>query len=173
MSTFTYALFAICIAVGINVARTAFADPPGGPPAAATVLDAGIDDPNGIATSPGAVASGSGSGSAMAATTPAVPAVTDPTDIATDWSMVKTYGWVWGSMILIAGLLMWLGSKNSEFHWVNSSGRLYFAATGLGGILAALVTSHFAHTDYAGVVVTAVGALKLILSPPKPSTAVA
>jgi len=110
---------------------------------------------SGIATSP-----------VTAAPVSAVPTV-DVTDPLSDWQMVKTYGWVWGGMIVAAGGLVLFGKKNEEEHWVNKNNRVLLVLMGLAGVISSVLVAHFDHAGYAGVVATAFGAIKLSIFPPK------
>lgn len=110
------------------------------------------------------VAHAQGVGSAVASAVPVV----DPTDPAADWQMIKTYGWLWGVVVVVAAGLMWFGRANAEHHWINANSRLLFALLGLGSVLTSVLMAKFDHAGWAGVIPTMFGALKLVLSPPKP-----
>lgn len=99
-------------------------------------------------------------------TTSAVPTV-DVTDPFSDWNMVKTYGWVWGGMIVLATGLSIFAKKNDEEHWIGKNNRILIVLTGLAGVLSSILVAHFDNAGWAGVVATMFGAVKLAIFPPK------
>jgi len=114
------------------------------------------DVPNGIATSPGF----------------SDPAA-HPLEAATSaWSMVHQYGWIWGAMIVVGFAGAALMKDLEGNHWLHATwgGRVYLALVGLTGTAAAAVQAHFGATTWAGVATTAISAVLLLITPPKPAT---
>lgn len=116
------------------------------------------------------VAAGTGSGSGSAVT---ITGVSDPTDFVTDWAMIKAQGYVWGAVLALALGLMIFQKYNDQDHWINEKSRLWYVIVGVGGVLASLADAKLTHTGFGGVLVTAIMAVKLIISPPAQNKALA
>ncbi len=91
-----------------------------------------------------------------------VPIVVQSVD--TSWSMVAEYGPIWGSALLVFGGLSAFLVRNAKSHWI-AQGRMLAILTGAGSMLAAVLAWHFDDAPLAGVLVTAIMALKLAWSP--------
>ncbi len=150
------------IPISLLLAPLAFADDGGS--AAPVMIDAG---------SP---AAGSATTTVTTTTTTAtVPSIPDPQahplDAATSaWGMIKQYGWLWGSMIVLFGIGTFVIKLNDSSHWL-SQDHVLPIAVGVLGMLAAALQAHFAGGSWAGVVATAFAVLTLIIQKPKPGGA--
>lgn len=97
-----------------------------------------------------------------------VGAVAAPDPVATaqaatdaGWTLVTSYGPLWAGALLLLGLLQaFLGKQH-----VLAQGRLLASLTGAAMTLGAVLDWHFHGAPLAGVVVTAIMAIKLIWSP--------
>jgi hypothetical protein len=93
---------------------------------------------------------------------------------ATDasWALIAQYGPLWGAFLLAFGLVgAWLKANESK-HWL-AQGRALAVITGGAMVLGAVADWHFHGAAFAGVIVTAVMAIKLVMSPtvaPAPSS---
>lgn len=89
----------------------------------------------------------------------------------TSWTLVAQYGPIWGGALLVFGLAGELLKRNEVTHWL--PGRSLALATGAVSVLGALLEWRASGGSMAGVVVTAIMAVKLALSPtatPSPGT---
>lgn len=104
-----------------------------------------------------------GSGSAGSAdSTTAVAKATSST--STDWDLVQEYGPIWGGMLLAFGLATRFVRANVTSHWIGE-GRSLAIVVAVVGVLGAFLEAHFGGGTWAGVLVTAIAALKLVISP--------
>jgi hypothetical protein len=102
------------------------------------------------------------SGIAAAQVTAPIPTAAAATEAG--WSLVEQYGPIWGGALLLVGGLGALLKANASKHWL-AQGRALAAITGLLSIGGALLEWHFNGAPLAGVLITAIMALKLIWSP--------
>ena len=85
---------------------------------------------------------------------------------ATDasWALVAQYGPLWGAFLLAFGIVgAWLKANESR-HWI-AQGRALAGITGVAMVLGAVADWHFHGAPVAGVIVTAVMAVKLVWQP--------
>lgn len=95
-----------------------------------------------------------------------VPGPTGGAATATEagWSLVETYGPVWGGMALAFALASTLLKRNESTHWIARGRTLAIIVAAVGTGTAAL-TAKFAGTPWPGVLVTAVVSLFKLLQP--------
>lgn len=91
-----------------------------------------------------------------------IGAATATTDAG--WSLVEQYGLIWGGALLGFGLAGSFLRRNEAAHWI-AQGRTLAIATGAVSTLGALLEWRFQGGSPAGVLVTAVMGIKLVLSP--------
>lgn len=96
-------------------------------------------------------------------------AATGPVDTAqtassAGWDLVVQYGPIWGAALLAFGLASSFLRRNAAAHWI-AQGRALAAVTGASMTLGAVLDWHFAGAPIAGVLVTAIMAIKLVWSP--------
>lgn len=141
-------LFATSLGVGIAAADTT------------VELDAGVGA--------GSLAdAGPGSAAAPAPATPTSPIVRAQSATDTGWDLVEDYGPIWGGMLLAFAVVSALLRKNAEEHWLKEGRKLALVVAGVG-ILGAVLEAHFGSGSWAGVVVTAIAAVKMLTSPTVP-----
>lgn len=141
-------LFATPLGVGIAAADTT------------VELDAGVGA--------GSLAdAGPGSAAAPAPATPTSPIVRAQSATDTGWDLVEDYGPIWGGMLLAFAVVSALLRKNAEEHWLKEGRKLALVVAGVG-ILGAVLEAHFGSGSWAGVVVTAIAAVKMLTSPTVP-----
>lgn len=141
-------LFAAPLGVGIAAADTT------------VELDAGVGA--------GSLAdAGPGSAAAPAPATPTSPIVRAQSATDTGWDLVEDYGPIWGGMLLAFAVVSALLRKNAEEHWLKEGRKLALVVAGVG-ILGAVLEAHFGSGSWAGVVVTAIAAVKMLTSPTVP-----
>jgi hypothetical protein len=103
-----------------------------------------------------------GTASAQAAATSPIVVANAATGDA--WDLVAKYGPIWGVALLVVGIVGALLKANGSSHWI-AQGRVLAALTGLASVGAALLEWKFNGAPIAGVLVTAVMAIKLVISP--------
>lgn len=96
-------------------------------------------------------------------------AIADPVVAATaatdaSWSLVAQYGPIWGVTMLVFGTLGAFLRANEAQHWL-AQGRKLALIVGASSILAAVLDWHFHGAPVAGILITAVMAIKLVWSP--------
>lgn len=91
-----------------------------------------------------------------------VVAATAATDAS--WSLVAQYGPIWGVALLAFGTIGAFLRTNEAQHWL-AQGRKLALIVGASSILAAVLDWHFHGAPIAGVLVTAIMAIKLVWSP--------
>lgn len=92
------------------------------------------------------------------------PAAQAAASADTGWSLVETYGPVWGGMALAFGLASAFLRRNETTHWI-AQGRALAVILAIVGTGTAALTAHFAGTPWSGVLVTAVVALFKLVQP--------
>lgn len=80
------------------------------------------------------------------------------------WEMIEAYGPIWGGMLIGFGLASAFLKRNAKEHWL-AEGRKLAIVTALVGVLGSVIEARLGGATWAGVVVTVIGALKLVLSP--------
>lgn len=115
---------------------------------------------------------GAGSAAAPAPATPADPVAKAKASVDTGWDLVEDYGPIWGGMLLAFAVVSALLRKNAEEHWLKEGRKLALMVAGVG-VLGSVLEAHFGSGSWAGVVVTAIAAVKMLTSPtvPPPRTA--
>lgn len=91
-----------------------------------------------------------------------VPTAQAATDAS--WALVQQYGPLWGGFLLLFGLVSSLLRANESTHWI-AQGRRLALLSGLAMTAGAVADWHFHGAPFAGVIVTAVMAIKLVWSP--------
>lgn len=87
----------------------------------------------------------------------------------TSWDMVRQFGPVWGGMLLAYGVLSQIVKAG---FWQQLVGKRAAGTVALLGVLCAVLEAHFGSGSWAGVVVTAIAAVKMLINPtvtPDPS----
>jgi hypothetical protein len=92
------------------------------------------------------------------------PAITAVTVSDGGWELIEAYGPIWGGMLLGFGLASAFIKRNEKEHWL-AEGRRLAIVTGIVGIAGALLQVKFGGGSWPGVLVTIIGAAKLVLSP--------
>lgn len=105
---------------------------------------------------------GVASAAQLAVTADPVSAV--PTSIDNGWSLVTTYGPIWGGMALAFGLAAWLLKRNESTHWI-AQGRVLAIIVTVVGTGTAILSAHFAGTAWSGVLITGVLSLFKLMQP--------
>lgn len=95
--------------------------------------------------------------------------LSDPVTVATvsvdnGWSLIESYGPIWGGMAIAFGLAAWLLKRNESTHWI-SQGRTLAIIVAVVGTGTAILSAHFAGTAWSGVLVTGVVSLFKLLQP--------
>jgi hypothetical protein len=85
----------------------------------------------------------------------------------TGWGLVEQYGPIWGAMLLAFAIASRVLAKNETEHWIGQ-GRWLAAVVAGVGVLGAILEAHFGDGSWAGVIVTLVAGIKLLLSPTAP-----
>jgi hypothetical protein len=83
------------------------------------------------------------------------------------WRIVEDYGPVWGGMLILFAIGTAIVKRNDEHHWL-AQGNMLTGLVGSIGILGSLVEAHFSTASSAGIPVTLLLALKLLLQKPRP-----
>lgn len=107
-----------------------------------------------------------------AAPTPTAPPMSPFLENATAapdsaWDLVEQYGWIWGSMLLLFGATATFIRRNEKEHWLKQGRALALLVAGVG-VLGAVLEAALNGGTWAGVLVTAMAAIKLVLSPTTP-----
>lgn len=118
-----------------------------------------------------------GSGSAVFITTGSgnvqlVPTVTlDPAhpleDVGTATAAIKTYGIVWGAMLVLFAIGTFIIKNNDQTHWLSQDHVLPVGVAVLGTI-GQILQAHFVSGNWGPVIVTAGAGLMLVLQKSKP-----
>ena len=80
------------------------------------------------------------------------------------WDVVETYGPIWGAMLLVYGLASAFLAKNESAHWIAQGRMLALVVAGVG-LLGAVLEAELGGASWSGVIVTLVGAVKMVISP--------
>jgi hypothetical protein len=82
----------------------------------------------------------------------------------TGWDVIETYGPIWGAMLLLYGAGAIFLSKNQSEHWLAEGRTLAMLVAGVG-VLGSVLEAQLGGASWAGVVVTLVGAVKMVVNP--------
>lgn len=82
----------------------------------------------------------------------------------TAWDLVAQHGPIWGAMLAAFGLGSSFVRRNETEHWI-SQGRTLAIVVGVLGVLGSVLEAGIGGGAWAGVIVTAIAALKLALNP--------
>jgi len=93
---------------------------------------------------------------------------------ATDsgWSLISSYGPIWGGGLLLFALAGSLLRANESKHWI-AQGRTLALLTGLVSVLGSVAQWHFNGASSAGIIATLVAAVSLVMHPVPSAAAVA
>lgn len=97
------------------------------------------------------------------------PAATSAPQVAvaaadTAWDLLEQHGPIWGGMLLVFGVATAFLKRNTNEHWLKQ-GRVLAIAVGAVGVLGSVLEAGVNGGTWAGVVITAITAIKLVLSP--------
>lgn len=84
------------------------------------------------------------------------------TATSTGWDLVQQFGPIWGGMLLLYGLAAQIVKAG---FWQKFAGRRLAGTVALVGVFGAVLEAHFGSGSWAGVIVTMVGAIKMLISP--------
>lgn len=96
-------------------------------------------------------------------------AIDDPIAMATVstdsvYTVIATYGWLWGGMAVVFGSLSWLLSRNESTHWI-AQGRTLAVLTASAGLGVAALKAHFGGAPWSGVMLTLIVGIFKVISP--------
>jgi hypothetical protein len=95
---------------------------------------------------------------------PADPTAATQTLADGGWDVVTTYGPLWGAALLAFGLASAFLKRNSDAHWVSQGRRLAVISASVM-VMGAVLQWHFNGGQLAGLLVTVVMAVKLVITP--------
>lgn len=96
-------------------------------------------------------------------------AVDDPIAMSTVsadsvYSVIQSYGWLWGGMAIVFGSLSWLLARNESTHWI-AQGRTLAILTASVGLGVAALKAHLGGAPWSGVLLTLIVGIFKVISP--------